>query len=280
VAKKIFIPFTRSNAGQLANRLAFEERFQAGLSQEKKEAGKYRGFKNKFSDNDYVYAMGEEKLKATAAGDTPGLLQGLTAPDDELYINGHCNRGSHVLANSTVTTAKTVSIEAIIEQLKAHRFPTTSEAKVKIWACRAALGEGSRVSFASVFSSEMFKEEYKYCRIFAYTASLLRTYFEGEEGVFHKRANIPRPEEEELRDIIAQIEAGSHVDKSLKPKWTLALGLARKDKDKAIQAILSDKEARVTFLGNYGEGVGVGGRARLFRKEFKDGNIVEHLATG
>jgi hypothetical protein len=61
------------------------------------------------------------------------------------------------------------------------------------------------------------------------------------------------------------------VDKSLKPKWTLALGLARKDRDKAIRAILSNKEARVTFLGNYGKGIGVGGRARLFRKSSRRG---------
>jgi len=91
--KKIFTPFAIGEAGTLKTRLEYSDDIQTGYSA---DHGKYRGFKTlKHGSDDYIFAPPKSKGQY---GETHQLEQ-LRNESDQLYINGHCNRGLQYLAS-------------------------------------------------------------------------------------------------------------------------------------------------------------------------------------
>jgi hypothetical protein len=270
--KKIFTPFTRKEAGQLANRLQFSETYQVGYAEEKKRQGQYRGFKNVHGANDYVSAPERE-----GPGYRPTTyLKELASEDDQLYINGHCNRGLDYLSSDVGCGANNpkVSIDDLIDQLKAHGFPSTSRGAIKLWVCHGALGQGSAASFAEQFSKAMYDAGYEQCRIFAYTESLLAQYQTGgdqdPDPGFHKRVN--KPEAEVLDAEIARLKLQPAGDRK-KKLWESLLRIAGGDEQQAKRNILASAVTRENFLP--AAKANVGGRAKRFRKEFRNGKVID-----
>lgn len=275
--KKLYIPFPSMIAGQLSNRLKFSENIQAGYSQEKKDAGKYRGFKSA----DLLYAPAKDRNSGNYV--KTSKLAELLAADDQLYVNAHCNRGLDTLSlNAECSSAQKVTVDDLVLQLQAHGLKQESRARIKLWACHAALGDGNKESFAALFSKAMFLAEYTQCRIFAYTESLLAQYetredIEGEEPVAHKRANVVKSAEERLHEM-AEVFGGAVVPSDLagkKRSWDVMLKAKNGDKEALIREIVESAMKTDLFLGKPKDLATPGARASKFRKEFRNGVVVD-----
>jgi hypothetical protein len=122
--KRIFTPFTLSDAGGLATVLQYKEEIQPG-----KKGDDYRGFK----PEDYVFAP----PKVENVYQKTHQLEKLVADSDQLYINAHCDSGIDYLStNVSCTSELKVTAEDLVNQLVGPGFPTTSLAKVKPWVCK------------------------------------------------------------------------------------------------------------------------------------------------
>lgn len=282
MAKVLYIPFSVKEAGQLSNRLKYSEEIQEGYSPDKRAQGMYRGFRDtawagtkKIQESDYLYAP----IKIDGIYKETKSLAGLTNEQDQLYINAHCNRGLDYLSTEQkcgVSNPK-VDVPDLVEQLSKHGLPIESPAKIKLWACHAALGVGPNRSFAEQFSEAMFKKGYVRCRIFAYTESLLSQYMTGPGDTevdrgYHKRANVTVETKSDEAMLRAAVANPGRMEKSQLAVWNFEKN--GKSFDDAIQSILKSELKVRLFRPKSVDTASVGSRAKLFRKEFKNGTIV------
>ena len=170
-----------------------------------------------------------------------------------------------------------VEIPDLIKQLEAHQFQKLSAAKVKLWACHGALGNGAAPSFASLFSEAVWEAGWHQCRIFAYTESLLAQYETGpgdteEERCYHKRANVTesKSDGDALDEIVKKIENHPNLIAS----WKMALKASNYDSAGAKEFIMKNDTLRPIFLNSGGGLATVGAKAGKFRKEFCNGQEV------
>ncbi len=283
--KILFTPFPQQQAGTLANRLEFSERIQVGISEQKRAAGAYRGFK----PGDRIYSPTKQAQKYVHTG----RLKQFVTLDDQVYINAHCNAGLDFLSTeaSCSNKSKKVNVADLIEQLKAHDLPEVGRAKIKLWICKGAIGIGDNRSFAAVFSEAMDVAGFKQVSIFAYTESVFAQYSDieqenepqGDRG-YHKRAVLP--DAERLERAIAVFKGKEIKTLPLDVKrramaWTGALHMAEGDEAFAKQQILRNAVVREQILGvdvtsddpQIATAV-VGLRAKGFRKQFSKGQLI------
>lgn len=172
--KKIFTPFKIADAGLLASTLEYRE---------DKEDGEYRGFKPE--DRVFLTLDADQRPCRTEA------LKALQAPDDQLYVNGHCTRGAETLATREDGTGATVNADAVVSQLEANGLPEATQAKIKLWACLSATpGDYGKEPFVFHFARSLHAARYRNARLFAYTHSLRQqmeaTKDPREKGGWHK----------------------------------------------------------------------------------------------
>jgi hypothetical protein len=118
--KRLFTPFTLPDARGLATVLQYKEDIQRG-----KKGNDYRGFKTE----DYVFAL----PKVDSIYQKTHQLEKLMEGSDQLYINAHCDSGIDYLSTNVSCTSKLkVTTQDLVNQLVAHGFPTTSQAKVTL----------------------------------------------------------------------------------------------------------------------------------------------------
>jgi hypothetical protein len=260
--KKIFTPFSSATAGNLSSVL--------------RDSGNGKGFLNP----DYVYAPSED------TANTP--LSGLLADTDQLYINGHCNKGLGYLSTSSACAyGDKVDFDAVVGQLKKLGFPLHSQARVKLWACKGGLdGAQEAPSFAKRFSKEMFQQGYESCRIFAYEEFLMQQYMSGPDNELHKRS-ATRPaggasvDEQLLDQFLEDLYDPDLFTEAVLPKrktWERLVEHAKGETaaDRVADAKRSILEGPMKAIWQpkiRATGI-VGPRARECRKEFRNGEVV------
>ncbi|OUL98332.1 hypothetical protein [Variovorax sp. JS1663] len=263
--KKIFTPFPSAIAGNLSSVLKASSEGDKG-----------------FQPSEYVFAPSGES--------TSKPLANLLKDTDQLYINGHCNKGLDYLSTSAVCAhGDRVSVDDVVGHLKTLGFPPESRAKVKLWACKGGLdGDAGQPSFAKVFSKAMFKAGYQSCQIFGYDQFLMQKYMSGSDNQIHKRsATQPASgatEEERLLDYFLEDLYDPDLDSrqavTQRKTWERMVaaqkGTGAEKVAAAKQAILnSPMKTAWRPKGVSATGI-VGPRAKESRKEFRDGVVVNH----
>jgi hypothetical protein len=238
--KKIFTPFTVVEAGGLATVLQYKDDIQKG--KKGLESGEYRGFKT----DDYVFAPPKE-------GDVYAKthqLEHLTDSTDQLYINGHCNSGLDYLAtNAACNSDKKVTIGDLIDQLKAHGFPATSQAKVKLWACKGGQRDGTKESFAAAFSRKMWEAGYQKCKIFGYRRSVFQKFMKDGSDEYHKWAADDTSAVTQEQKIALAIEGNGADNKRARMIWETELRTTGQDSTQAIKNIVESPFKIRSFPG-------------------------------
>jgi hypothetical protein len=176
--KIIFTPFEVRDQGTLSTALNYVG---------DKQKGGYRGFK----DTDRV----SPSLNPGGTGENiyakTELLRLLINPDDQLYINGHCSKGSdHLATNENTSKGKHITAPEIVQQLTANGLSKETKAKIKLWACESAAGgSNGEDPFVVHLAKALYKAGYRSARLFAYTESVRQSYIgTGEEA--HKYGAI------------------------------------------------------------------------------------------
>jgi hypothetical protein len=275
--KIIYTPFSKAEQGNLVNVLPFSG---------DKLHGKYRGFKEEDRANPVIADAARAGAERYA---TSTKLSALIGPDDQLYINAHCNKGSTTMSTTENMGGKAVEAVDVVQQLTANGLPPASRSKLKLWACySAAAGSQGQDPFVFHLSRELFKAGYLTLRLFAYTESLRQLYEEKDDGK-HKRGAI-QPKSDEARALRvfvfkqqsnswegSEILMARNVVRSLNKDFSRLM-----DKPAAdwTDSDLSEVVAKMTIwmkpiqqlakgIDNVGMGAGyvTGDRARTYRKE-------------
>ena len=288
MVRRIFTPFPDDNCGNLKGRLPF-----VGTKPDKPSQN------NGFQSIEYVYAP--KRDPKTNKYETTTELSIILSSTDQLYINAHCSRGLNFLANTENCNSPRnlkVSIDDVIVQLKAHGFPQTSVARIKLWVCEGALDTPASQSFARQFSVAMYKAGYKNCRIFGYSLSVFSEYMSTDKDpVIRKRTvKTPRARLDEkvpiietgikeltgvsvdaiaVKDIPAlkrTLNVSTNNFKAADLTWLSALQQTNCDRERA-KVLIETTPIYISAILGQGHG-GVGNKARESRVEFKNGDIV------
>ncbi|AUT71421.1 hypothetical protein [Paraburkholderia hospita] len=256
--KLIYTPFPATKAGNLASVLA-------------KRPDAAKGFEN----NQRIYAPkrnDDNYIKSEA--------QPLDLSDgDELLINAHCNAGldylsTNVKCETDKDVEKKVTASQLVLQLAAHGLKKERNVKIKLWVCKGGQdGAFDKESFAKRFSKAMFEAGYQSCRIFAYTESLMQQYGSidtedpHEKGV-HRRSNN---EKKQFDDYIEKLKTNPETPQNRTLKRLLAISKSEEDAKSKLRPLWESTRDHAV--------VTPGLRASNFRKEFRDGKIVDHVST-